>query len=563
MREEDLQRPELTTYLKYQEMVDLLQGWAASYPRWISLTVIGSSAEGRDLLLATVSDHESGKHGGVDKRPAIWVDANHHAGEVIGGAVALGTIWSLIQRAEAGGGLLSDTTWYVQPRVAPDGVEVYLTTPHKLRSAPVDYPASGPQPGLHPADLDGDGVITQMRVPDSDGEWRVSELDRRLMVRRVDEDDPNAVYYRLYPESVLVGEAPQPLTVAPARWGLDFNRSYPHNWQPDYKQSGAGPYPLYPPETRANVDWIVNHPNICLIVSYHTFGGFSFRLPSSQPASAYRHNDLSGDYAILCQRFTDMTGGPTIQSYDEENQIARFGSLMDWAYNQHGLYGWVPELWDNWLAAGIDRRGDPDNFHGARDEEEQAALLAWNDAALGGSGFVDWHEFDHPDLGPVEIGGWTYKYTHQNPPGSFVPPIAAAHIRWTDHLASTLPRLEFTEVSSEDLGDDLWRVTAEVTNQSFLPTNISQQAIDVRRADPVRVELRLSSGEALDGDRRSVGHLAGRGAGSHRPWEDPRPSRNVARVSWIVKGTPSGTVVAWSNKTGTIESSLNAAEQTL
>ncbi len=560
MPDDQLDRPELTTYLRYDELVRLLRQWEREYPRWISVSVIAHSAEGRDLLLATVSDHESQRLGGVDQRPAIWVDANHHAGEVIGSAVALSTIWSLIQRAESGDDLLAETTWYVQPRIAPDGVEVYLTTPHRLRSAAIDYPSGGPQPGLHPADIDGDGVIVQMRVLDEDGDWRVSALDRRLMVRRLDEDDPGVSYYRLYPESILVGESSPPV-VAPARWGLDFNRSYPHNWQPDFKQSGAGPYPLYPPETRANVDWIVNHPNIGLVVSYHTFGGFAFRLPSSAPASSYRHGDLAGDYAVLCQRFSELTGGPTIQSYDEATQTARFGSLMDWAYNQHGIYGWVPELWDIWLAAGIDRRDDPEQFHAARDEEEQAALLAWNDAALGGAGFVDWHPFEHPDLGQVEIGGWTFKYTHQNPPGSYVPPIAAAHIRWTDYLATTLPRLAVTAVDVEVIGDDLWRVSAEVTNRSFLPTNVSQQAIDVRRADPVKIELRLERGEALDAGRRVVGHLAGRGAGAPRPWEEPRPAANVARVSWIVRGAPVGVVAAWSHKTGRVEERIDAPER--
>lgn len=548
-----------TTYLRYEDLVAVLRRWADEYPRWLSLTVMGQSAEGRDLVLATVSDHQSDRLGGVDSRPAIWVDANHHAGEVIGSAVALATIWSLIDRAEAGDDALTETTWYVLPRVAPDGAEVYLTTPHRLRSAAIDYPGGGPRPGLHPADIDGDGVIVQMRVPDEDGDWRVSELDRRLMVRRQDEHDASTQYYRLYPESILVGDSSPPV-VAPARWGLDFNRSYPHNWQPDYRQSGAGPYPLYPPETRAVVDWILSHRNIGLIVSYHTYGGFAFRLPSSAPPSSYRHGDLDGDYAVLCGRFTEITGGPTIQSYDEATGTARYGSLMDWAYNQHGLYGWVPELWDVWLAAGVDRRDDPARFHDARDEEEQAALLAWNDATLGGAGFVDWHEFEHPDLGLVEIGGWTFKYTHQNPPGSFVPAIAASHIQWTDYLATTLPRVSVSDVTVEPLDGDLWRLNVEVTNRSFLPTNISQQAIDVRRAEPVEAELRLEHGDVLDGARRVVGHLAGRGVAAHRPWEDPRPPANRSRVSWLVRGAPAGSVRVWSSKTGIVEESLNASE---
>jgi murein tripeptide amidase MpaA len=549
--------PTFTRYPLYAELTETLRQWAATYPRWCELTEIGQSADGRALHLMTVGDRESARLGGVASRPAIWVDGNHHAGEVIGSVVALATIWSLIERAEQGERHLEETTWYVQPRVAVDGAEVYLTTPHRLRSAAIDYPRTTPASGLHPADLDGDGWITQMRVPDEYGEWRVSDRDRRLMVRRSDEDASDGAYYRLYPESECIGEGAAP-QVAPVRWGLDFNRSYPHNWQPEYRQSGAGPYPLFPPETRANVDFILSHPNIGLVVSYHTFGGFAFRLPSSAPVSAYRHGDLTGDYARLCERFTEMTGGPVIQSYDDATATARFGSLMDWAYNQHGIYGWVPELWDAWLAAGIDRRDDPESFHAPRDEDEQAALLAWNDRDLGGSGFVDWHPFEHPQLGPVEIGGWTYKYTHQNPPGERIPEIATAHIRWTDHLAAALPRLDVANVEIEDLGSDLYRVTALIANESFLPTNVSQQAIDVRRAQPVLARIELSAGDIVDGNERDLGHLAGRGGSTHRIWEDPRPVRNTVTATWVVRGRPVGKIVARSAKAGYVERAIDA-----
>ena len=38
-------------------------------------------------------------------------------------------------------------------------------------------------------------------------------------------------------------------------------------------------------------------------------------------------------------------------------------------------------------------------------------LLKWNDEALNGEGFKPWKEFDHPQLGKVEIGGWKTKFT--------------------------------------------------------------------------------------------------------------------------------------------------------
>ena len=33
-------------------------------------------------------------------------------------------------------------------------------------------------------------------------------------------------------------------------------------------------------------------------------------------------------------------------------------------------------------------------------------MLAWSDEKLAGQGYVDWYPFEHPQLGPVEMGGW-------------------------------------------------------------------------------------------------------------------------------------------------------------
>ncbi len=551
-----------TRYPRFAELTETLQRWAARWPRWCRLESLGQRPEGRALWLMTVGDRVQGD---PDERPALWIDGNIHAGEVIGSVVCLKTIHSLVTRAEAAAAagpadgaepsLLATNTFYVRPRVSPDGAELYLTTPHRLRSAPIEWPRRRePAPGIHPADVDGDGHITTMRLPDPNGEWRVSELDPRVMVRRTETDRPSTAY-RLYPEGVVEGEVRLPLPVAPPRWGLDYNRSHPHNWQPEHRQSGAGPYPLHPIETRVNVDFILAHPNIGMVVSYHTHGGFCFRLPSSAPLSAYRHGDLTGDYAALCRRFTELTGGPVFQSYDEATGTARYGSLMDWAYNQHGLYGWVPELWNVWGEAGIDRGAAAAEYFGERGEADQVRLLEWADRELGPDAFVPWHEVDHPQLGRVEVGGWTFKYTHQNPPGRFIPRLADAHIAWTDYLARCLPRLALGEPLVEVLDGGISRVRVRVANTAFLPTNLSQQAIDVRQADPVRVELRLEGGATvLDGaPTRTIGHLAGRRLRGGRIWDDPRPSANAVDVAWLVRGPVAGRIVATSAKAGRAE----------
>ena len=38
------------------------------------------------------------------------------------------------------------------------------------------------------------------------------------------------------------------------------------------------------------------------------------------------------------------------------------------------------------------------------------ALQCWDERGRADPLFVDWQPFDHPQLGPVEVGGWLYSY---------------------------------------------------------------------------------------------------------------------------------------------------------
>ena len=42
--------------------------------------------------------------------------------------------------------------------------------------------------------------------------------------------------------------------------------------------------------------------------------------------------------------------------------------------------------------------------------------MRWNDEVMHGAAFVDWQPFQHPQLGPVDIGGWHGKLYQQNAP---------------------------------------------------------------------------------------------------------------------------------------------------
>ena len=45
------------------------------------------------------------------------------------------------------------------------------------------------------------------------------------------------------------------------------------------------------------------------------------------------------------------------------------------------------------------------------DIADDLKLMKWNDEVLGGKGFVNWYEFDHPQLGKVEYLAVGMKHT--------------------------------------------------------------------------------------------------------------------------------------------------------
>ncbi len=104
-----------TRYLRPQEMEAELQALVAAHPGYATLESIGSSFEGRPLWVMTLTDRTTGA---PETKPAIYIDGNHHAGEVTGAMVCLYTIWHLLTgRADdaALAELLARYSFYIRP----------------------------------------------------------------------------------------------------------------------------------------------------------------------------------------------------------------------------------------------------------------------------------------------------------------------------------------------------------------------------------------------------------------------------------------------------------------
>ena len=258
-------------FYRYADLTAILQAFAAEHPELASIESIGTSHEGRDIWVLTVSNRATGP---AAEKPAFWVDGNIHSTEVAASAANLYFLQTLVTQYGKDPEVtraLDTRAFYVCPRINPDGAEWALADkPKWVRSSTRPYPWDDEEiEGLTVEDIDGDGRILQMRIPDSNGLWKDHPEQPGLMVRR-DPVETGGTYYRILPEGAMEGWDGFTLRVKKRKEGLDLNRNFPANWRQEFEQLGSGPFPTSEPEVRAVVAFFVGHPNITGGVAFHT-----------------------------------------------------------------------------------------------------------------------------------------------------------------------------------------------------------------------------------------------------------------------------------------------------
>ncbi|KST62347.1 M14 family metallopeptidase [Mastigocoleus testarum] len=524
-------------YYTYAELVDYLTQMAEDYPKLIDLQVLGKSYAGRDIWLVTLTNQVTGS---PLTKPGYWIDANTHAAEVTGSAVACYTIYYLLtqyHRDPQATNLLDNYTVYVLPRLAIDGAEKYLTTPYWLRSSVRPYPYPEKQDGLHWEDINGDGLILLMRIQDECGAWKVSEEDPRLMVDREPEEF-GGTYYTLLPEGFIHNYDGKNIKVAPRLEGMDFNRNYPYLWMPEGVQKGAGDLPLSESETRSEAEFWQSHRNINGFISYHTHCALILRPYSTHPDEHFPVEDLE-IYKLIGEKGSKLTGYECVSVYHDfrrHPQQVTNGGMDDYGYDHFGWFGFTIELWDAPTAAGVNK-GKHIDWSRRHPVADDLKLLQWNDQKLAGKGFINWEPFNHPQLGEVEIGGWDDKLVWDNAPPEYLPDICNRQCRFAIAHALMSPRLVLGRADAIYQGSDIYHVMIQLENQGFLPTYTSQKALERGAVKPIEVNLSLPSGVSLVSGqlKQNINHLEGRSNKVTKLWAKQGTDYRC-HVEWVIKG---------------------------
>jgi len=550
---------------------------------------LGTTLGGRDVWMVRVGDPSGAP---LDERPGLLVVGNLEGDHVVGSQLILEAIRYLLNNAgnETVKTALSDRVFYFFPRLNPDGAEAMFAavkTNRRTNSRSRDDDNDGRTDEDGPEDLNGDGYITVMRVPDPAGRYMIDPADARAM-KRADPSKGESGQFTLYWEGTdndgdgFINED--------GTGGVDLNRNFQHAYP--YWKADAGPYMVSEVETRALMDFTLAHQNIAAIVTFGETdnlvtppdargalagakvaalpgfadasnagvfakgvvssggstgrrgggggrGGGSSYLRGAQPG---RDNDpSSGDrpamtvapqdlvyFRAVSDAYKRITGIETVPM----NRPAE-GAFFQYGYFQFGVPSFSTVGWGlpSTTASQPRGRGEPRGGAGAPgasgESATDASLIADLEAA-GIAPFSDWRSYRHPDLGDVEIGGFL-PYVIQNPPADQLPDLGRKHGEFLAELAGMLPKVRIAGTEVKALGGGVFAVTVEVENVGFLPTSLRHGQTS-RSVGPTFLQIQVDDKSILSGAAKtaSVGVLAGSGTRDE--------------VTWVIRGQAGATV---------------------
>lgn len=509
-------------YHSNARLVAVLDSIARSKPALVNVSVLATSPGRRPVHVVRL---------GADDKPAVLILAGAYGPQLSSSEVALRLVRDLA-RDQATAQLLAQRTVYVVPRLNPDASEAFFGALRWERAGndakfDDDHDMADDEDG--PDDLNGDGLITMMRVKATDGEWIADATDPALM-RRADATKGERGMYRLLVEgrdNDNDGEYNED-----AVGGTDISKNFANNFR--FFSENAGLHPFSADESRAVAEFVSTHDNIAavyvlgmqdnLIKAWEGrrvpgIGGSPQGTSAGGPFTASLPEDNAWFNAISAdfKRITGLSEGPA--------SAADTGDPLSWAYFHMGRFAFGSRVWWPGKAPADTARRAPSPDPLAAERNDYRWLKANNPA-----GFVEWQAVQGfmIDGQQVEVGGFAPGAT-LNPPGSMLDSVATRHGSFVRKLVENLPSVSVKDIAVTEVGPRVYRVRATVVNDGFLPSN---SALGVRSRLPqrVRAELQLGRGQQLSGGRKMQYVNALRGSGGNETFE------------WVIVGAPNSSV---------------------
>jgi hypothetical protein len=396
-------------FYTYAEICSLLHDLAEAYPDLCKIGTLGTSRDGRDIPLLTLTDFSVGQ---PEDRPAILIHGGIHAHEPASAHAPLYTATRLLQD-HGPDGLLSRVAFIIIPRLTVDASDFCILTSTRIRSR-TDFQNRDANV-IYPEDLDQNGLILTVRQPHPDGGFTIDPKEPRLLIRR--HPDSPGPYYRTFPEGLIynwdgrdeIRQAgldsflPQSPELTGGR-SYDWNRNWPHSWRAD--QIGAGEHPLSEPEVNQLYTYLRNNRRIFAVIGYHCGKASVIRPPASGSRSDL---DPSDDQRLqtLAEIAAALTQTPILSLVGPGNP-GKGGHSLDTIHRDLGRLAFELELGTILSDAGLSHE-DAISLDETGEEAWMRRLMKWwDDRGQDIPLYEPWKSFTHPQLGNVELGGLHY-----------------------------------------------------------------------------------------------------------------------------------------------------------
>jgi len=583
-------------YHQYDEIKSTLQTLNSKYPETARIIKIGESASKKDLLILEIAAKTAGS-GETYSRPAIFVSANIDGTHLIGSEAALKLAETLLENyriEEQITTLLETKTVYIAPLLNPDAAQYFFNKPKQERQSnnnPMDDDLDGKIDEDGPDDLNKNGLITLMRVKDQYGDWIIDAQDPRLM-RKVDTLKNDIEKYNIFTEGID-NDRDGKYNEDPIG-GVNLNHNFPFEFE--YKLNKTRTWPESEKETVALLEFLFDHPNISLVLSFSEQGSLldfqqftttneKVKIPQNlvnalgmKNNSKYTLNEL----VEIIKKKNILSSGTEIN----ENTIAKFlgnessekiddsdipyfiklqndykkllkeanllytknntinitkGSFVPFCYYQYGVFVFSTDLWNvpNLDSAAISKSDqNNENVH------PNYHSLKWSDDKLNGKGFVNWQPYKHPTLGDVEIGGFV-PFVKINPPVSEIDKILSVQTNFFIELMQQVAELRINDITVRRIENNLYKIIVQFINPGWFPTStaFSRESLTY---SPIIVRLKIKKNQSIySGEPMEI-------------IEFIEGDNGIAKIEWTVKGPRGSTVIvtADSPKLGSVKETI-------
>ncbi|MDA1263235.1 MAG: M14 family zinc carboxypeptidase [Planctomycetota bacterium] len=535
-----------------------------------SITTIGKSWSGQSIEVIKLSDSIAD----AEKKPAILLVSGLDGSRPSSVAIAVAAVKKLLETPE----ILQKNTFYVIPCANPDSyLETFMNADGRANrnTRPVDEDRDGRIDEDPAKDINGDGAITMMRrlqLPANDPPTHLADPSDPRLLRTPDATKDQRAIYTLYTEGLDSDR--DGLVAEDDIGGVDIDRNFPHRW-PEFSPN-AGNFQLSEPESQALVKFVFEHPRIVGALVIGRWDNL-VKTPDSKAKDITGKTPLaldSGDSATweeMGSKWRELSGQARTTECDPS------GSFALWLYAHRGIATFATQAWGRPDASPVAAApvvttpvvtapvvttpvvtapvvtapvvtapvvtapvadAPPAKPPKKPADEESAGWLAWNDRDQAGRGFIAWTPFNHPTLGPVEIGGFRSRF-RTDPPPSEIPKLADAVAGFLSELAKRQAKISIRNLTSKMVAPGIYEIEMELVNDGWLPTTTAMGKTN-RQPEPIILGLSTPKDRILSGQRVTIiDGLTGVGGRKSFRWLVQSPSDDpiILDATWKPNGT--------------------------